>query len=510
MVTLKRCALLFFVIFSSLAQAQNDISTRAGISMEEGLQVHESIIRFLESRPCEFGIRTECDKPLSLKDIETLKGLFKRLDSWNQVTFKEIVPSTDHLKGLPFEIVKGNIFSIEEKVRTNKKEKYIRIVLNPNEPLSQNFLNDVRISAASTLTMYDGLFRLSHVLGKAKKIRAIMEYDIGPESRILKDTFGRGMNEKLWANTENHLDLLKRVAQFSYNANYFEQYIAHSFTASKIKDKDFAYRMKSVLFLGGMLSQTQFMNAVEKIAFALSKFFGNTVGQVQTRDGKLKALAANPSWMNSIKSKLQPLDILLEKTPFRLTDHFIPGHYGHVAIWLGNPEEILSYTVNYQGREIALLDHPLMFPHLERLSQGKLVLEALREPGVTMNTLEHFMDIDDLLILRSNHLRSNGEKVLKALEQFGKPYDFGFDVETESSIVCSELIYIVYDDHSWPVERSAGRYTISPDHVAWKTMNDAQLDLVLMYHDGKEIKANALETLRGLLEQRSGITGGPF
>src|SRR5690606_29067670 len=161
------------------------------------------------------------------------------------------------------------------------------------------------------------------------------------------------------------------------------------------------------------------------------------------------------------------------------TDRFIPGHFGHVAFWLGQPEELISFTVQHEGREIPLLDHPAMLPYLERFSQGKLVLEALREPGVTMNTLEHFMDIDDFLVLRSSEVQEPGEKILTAVKQFGKPYDFNFDIETEEAIVCSELIYMVLDEVSWPTDRSMGRYTISPDHIAWKSMDNC-LDPVVL------------------------------
>lgn len=503
----KRGALVLLFLMSSYSYARNDVSTRASLNMEEGIQVNESIVNFLEARPCEFGIRSDCDRPLSLRDIQTLKSMFKRLDDWNKVTFDEIVPVTDHLRGMTFEISKGNSFSIREVSKPLSKEKYLKITIG-NDSHSIEFLKDVRISAASHLVMYDSLFKLSHILAKAKKIRAILEYDIGPDSRILNDTFKRGMSEKNWSNIQNHMKLLEKVSQFKYYATYFEQYIAQSFTASKIKDRDFNFRMKNVLLLGGMLTQTQAANTLEKIAFKLSQIFGNTVGQVQTRSGKLKALATNSEWVNSMKSKLRPLDMLLEKTPFRLTDHFIPGHYGHVAIWLGSPEEVLNYKVTYEGQEISLLDHPLMFPHLERLSQGKLILEALREPGVTMNTLEHFMDIDDFLVLRSESLENPGEKILMALKQFGKPYDFGFDVETENAIVCSELIYMVYDDQYWPTDRSMGRHTISPDHVAWKAI-DGCLDPVVLYHDGLEVTQDKTNVLRGFLEQRGGIVYTP-
>lgn len=504
----------FFIFFfiSTLAFAQNDYSGRAVKGMNEGIEINETIIQFMLARPCQVGLTEGCHKPLSLKDIETLKGLFKRLGDWDKETFQVLIPETDHLKGLRFEFKRGSRLSLTEAFRFNpntlSKEKYLQIIYNPDERESRLFLRDVQITAASTLVMYDNFFKLSHVLAKAKKIRSILEYDVGPHSRVLKETFSRAMNEKLWNNTRVHLELLEKISLLNLQTSFFEQYIAQSFTASKMKDKDFVYRMKNVLFMGSILSQTQFLNFIEKIATKLSQIFGNTAGQVQFRDGKLKTKGADAKWMSALKNRLKPLDLLLEKTPFRLTDHFVPGHYGHVALWLGKPEEIMSYKVQFNGKEIPLLDHPEVFPFLEKLSQGKLVLEALREPGVTMNTLEHFMDIDDLLVLRSDELSGEGEKFLKALRQFGKPYDFSFDVETETSIVCSELIYVVYNDYAWTTNRTAGRYTVSPDHVAWKAMDNC-LEPIVMFHDGQEILNFRAQKLEKLLSQRGGIGHTP-
>jgi uncharacterized protein YycO len=332
---------------------------------------------------------------------------------------------------------------------------------------------------------------------------------LGSDVHILRDTFSAALDEKVWNSTKNNLSFLETSAFPQLRINYFEQYIAKSFTASKIKDDDFIFRMRNVLFIERILSETQFLNALDKLVQRISQIFGNTAGQVQTRDGKLKVLAKDPTVMNAFKAKLKPLDILLEKTPFRLTDHFIPGHYGHVAVWLGRPEEIVEYKVMYQGQEILLLDHPLVGKYLEQMSQGKLIVEALREPGVTVNTLEHFMDIDDFLVLRSNRLEDIGEKILRTIEQIGKPYDFNFDVETERSIVCSELVYRVFDDQQWPTDRTMGRYTISPDHVAWKAI-DSCLKPIIMFHDGTEVTQNMTGELKLLLEQRGGISYSPI
>jgi uncharacterized protein YycO len=220
----------------------------------------------------------------------------------------------------------------------------------------------------------------------------------------------------------------------------------------------------------------------------VSRFFGNTVGLCEVRKGKLHA---DPAVAADLKAHLQPLDILLEKTPFRLTDKFIPGHFGHVAIWLGTEAELMAAGV---------WDHPVVRPYQNRIRQnnedahskdGGHVLEALR-PGVTLNTLEHFLNVDDVLVLRPARMRRDAEAVREALllafRQVGKQYDFNFDVNTTDRIVCSELAYVCLPRIDWPTEKTMGRNTISPDQVAQMALlSDAPLEPVCFYHDGQRV-----------------------
>ena len=217
----------------------------------------------------------------------------------------------------------------------------------------------------------------------------------------------------------------------------------------------------------------------------LSRFFGNTIGLYESRKGKLYG---NKEAKNNIQSKLQPLDILLEKTPFRLTDKLIPGHFGHVAIWIGTKAELT---------DMGLWDHNYVKPYRE-LIENKVdptskdknhIIEALRS-GVQLSTLDDFMNIDDLAILRPvfNDSKKNQLKkqaLIMAFRQIGKKYDFNFDVNTTDKIVCSELAYVSYSTIDWPTEKTLGRHSISPDHVAKQAWNDVPLKLVLFYHDGK-------------------------
>lgn len=219
-----------------------------------------------------------------------------------------------------------------------------------------------------------------------------------------------------------------------------------------------------------------------------SQAFGNAVGLVETRRGKLYD---RHDVLLEVYGNLQPGDILLEKTPFRLTDAFIPGHWGHVAIWVGNEEQL---------RELGIWEHPLVQRYQQDIRKGRGVVEALRE-GVTMNKLKHFLNVDDLAVLRHEQLSpaQRSEVVLQALRQVGKAYDFNFDVETTDRIVCSELVYHAYGDLRWPVARHLGRATISPDNVAVKATGDGPFAVTLLYHRGLPVREEPRQRMAELV-----------
>ncbi|MFZ2267440.1 MAG: YiiX/YebB-like N1pC/P60 family cysteine hydrolase [Azonexus sp.] len=207
-----------------------------------------------------------------------------------------------------------------------------------------------------------------------------------------------------------------------------------------------------------------------------SLLFGNAAGLVETRRGKLDGQAPV---LEKLATTARAGDVLLEKTPFRLTDAFIPGHWGHVAVWVGSETEL---------RQLGIWEHPVVRPHQANIRAGRGVVEALRA-GVKMNTLAHFLNIDDLALLRPKQLTDaeRVEVVLQTLRQVGKAYDFNFDVESTDRIVCSELVYHAYGDVRWPTARHLGRVTISPDNVAIEAIGEGSFDIGLLYHDGQEV-----------------------
>lgn len=234
----------------------------------------------------------------------------------------------------------------------------------------------------------------------------------------------------------------------------------------------------------------------------ISGLFGNTLGLYESRKGKLYG---DEDALKNIQATLQPLDILLEKTPFRLTDKLIPGHFGHVAIWTGTKSELI---------DIGIWNDMHVEPYASQMSSETnpnskdehQIIEALRS-GVQLSTLEHFMNIDDFAILRP--IFDDGEKdtlskeaLLLAFRQLGKKYDFNFDVNTTDKIVCSELAYVSFPSMDWPTEKTLGRHSISPDHVAKLAWNNLPLELIMFYHDGQLVdKLIQVEKMKELMLQ---------
>jgi hypothetical protein len=209
---------------------------------------------------------------------------------------------------------------------------------------------------------------------------------------------------------------------------------------------------------------------VSDMTYRVSRTFGNTAGRVRWRKGYL---LNNQKIYDEIYKNIQPLDIISEKTYFALTDKFIPGHFGHNAIWLGTKEQLI---------ELGMWDHPVIAPYQKQIEAGKNLIEVDRS-GSHLKSLEDFMNVDELAILRINQLdftRVSIERIYNILlAQVGKIFDFNFDVETTDTLVCSELIYQSFEEVTWPTEPYLGRTTISPDNVASLALyDDSPLDLV--------------------------------
>ncbi len=481
--------LIFLFAGTATAQLEN---------FERGLRANAQLIAFLEEHRCEIGLVLDCQRPLSAGSVRQLKEHFRELADWKREAFLEIIPQNDWVSGRPVITSAGPRFTLQEVERYNsqtlRRGPHLLVTLG-DDAESREYLQRAGLAAATYLVLYDNIFRLSELFSRARKLRSIITNDMGPEGQLFYETFKTTLDEKIWSRMTVLVEFLagKTVAP-----EELQQYLKSSFTALAVREKNILMALKSTLLIRRNLSEAIFYDRLEKVLMILSQVFGNAIGSIQFRSGKLKPLASSEVFLKATRGKLRPLDILFERTPFRLTDKFIPGHFGHVALWLGSVAELTAMTASFQGAQIPLLAHPDARPHLEKLAHGKLIAEVLRGPGVTLNPLENFLDIDDLLVMRPAPVSSPGDHVLRALRLLGRPYDFSYDIETEESLICSELIYRVFEEEEWPTTWELGRRTMNPDHVAWKALTDGH-DPVLFYKDGKEVTSDLRQVLRSTL-----------
>lgn len=371
--------------------------------------------------------------------------------------------------------------------------------VDPLDAEGQEQLFKTRISLNAALVLYDNYMLGLYPYYKSRKMRKLLNTDFVVGGKFEFDEI-----------TDSFFDVSQRTKMYMA-IQLFQKDVAYKEekkVAVSAEEKYFDmltiqspfYNFMSEKYKG-IVDPSSFRNLSNKIfdrsrfvgdlfTYSSSKVFGNSVGLVAFRKGTMTKLSRKEK--ASITNSMKPLDILLEKTPFRLTDKFIPGFYGHVAIWVGKEEEL---------KALGVWEHEKVKPYHKAIRDGHFIIEALR-PGVQINTLDHFLNIDDMLVLRDQSLTDEQRRdfLIRAFTQVGKEYDFNFDVETDRKIVCSEIVYVVFHNIDWPTDKALGRHTISPDHVAGK-VRDGILVPVLMYSDGEKVEGDLFKAVESKLNE---------
>lgn len=372
-------------------------------------------------------------------------------------------------------------------------------------------LKDTMAYLTVALTMYDNFLATQLRLYGLKKIRRFLntgDSAIGKRKNLFKKSVKRFASYKFRKrmrraikNYEYHF--LKSIDKYKDDPQMMKmhQIIAQSYTYQRLANQNFwegtgdyiniLWRKMKI----GYLDKVDFINrASKKTVYLISKGFGNTVGLVQFRNGHLYN---DGEFLNQVISYAKPLDIILEKTPFRLTDRFIPGFWGHAAIYIGNEVQL---------KELGMWDHPEIVPYHDRIRLGQTIIEALRS-GVEINSFKHFSNIDDFVLMRQKEAWEPEEaraSILRAFRQIGKVYDFAFNVETPESIVCSELHYTVFRYLEFQTTKVLGRHTINVDQVSFQGYSGQAFEPHILYLGGVEITENIQEEFDRLVEMEQG------
>lgn len=207
-----------------------------------------------------------------------------------------------------------------------------------------------------------------------------------------------------------------------------------------------------------------------------------------------------------MKDEMEPGDIMVQRRNWYMTNVGIPGFWTHSALYTGSLEDMNSYFT-----EIFPYDNHVNFSsYLESINPKIFKLYLSRDSndfefsvieskanGVELYSLEESAYADYIGVLRPRLEKIDKMKsLLRAFENFGKPYDFDFDFETRDELVCSELIYDSYLENSeknglhLDLSLINGRKIFTPTNFVIKYSNEynnqsRELDFVY-FLDGNE------------------------
>jgi hypothetical protein len=180
--------------------------------------------------------------------------------------------------------------------------------------------------------------------------------------------------------------------------------------------------------------------------------------------------AIDESALDHLAKQLRPGDLLLTRTEHKATTALLPGFFGHVAIYFGQPVDVVR---------AGLASRPAVKRALSatagKRSPWGWVVEA-RHSGVVVQPIEHALACDHVLVLRPAQRENEiWARLGSAFEHLGKPYDFDFDFGRSSHIVCSELVYRSMHNvgpFSFSLTKRMGRYTLTVDDIARQYLSD--------------------------------------
>ena len=275
--------------------------------------------------------------------------------------------------------------------------------------------------------------------------------------------------------------------------------------------------------------------------FRFKRLFTDIVTKVSTWLGDTKIKRRNDDYYNGktyitlkqakeFEQLLEPGDIMISRTNWFLSNAFLPGFWPHSFIYLGNAhklkqlDELQEVKEHYASKCFSLnlqCDSFTSFlstykytanafkQYLRKAKDGheKVLIEATSD-GVHFSSIRHTFLNDFLAAMRP---KTSPLKKAKAIEKsmnfYGLPYDFDFDFDTHSSLVCSEVVAksfsnIVNFDYDRKnalyVEEYLNRYSL-PVIGILKKMVDENI------HHQRESELEFVGFLKGVPEKKMAI-----
>lgn len=208
---------------------------------------------------------------------------------------------------------------------------------------------------------------------------------------------------------------------------------------------------------------------VYKTRYGMQSLIGGACAGLRTTFSYQPALTQ--SVFEQLRSILKTGDVLLVRAEEKLTSAMLPGFWAHAALFVGSRSDL---------ERLGIASHKHVSRHLDDVERHSKphgsVIEAI-SPRVLINSLEASLHADHVAVLRPN-LPANeiGAAVAEAFGHLGKPYDFEFDFNVSTRLVCTEVIYRSYHRRGtiqFSLVKRLGRFTLTADDIAAVVLNGA-------------------------------------
>jgi permuted papain-like amidase YaeF/Yiix C92 family enzyme len=174
--------------------------------------------------------------------------------------------------------------------------------------------------------------------------------------------------------------------------------------------------------------------------------------------------------IRAVARSLSPLDLIVERGPLKVSDVFIPGHFKHVAVYLG-PR--LSMEIQWICHR-----HGRVGPVRRQLT----VLEATRH-GVRLAPVHTFFrGVDTFVVLRGKRA-SAAERhwvASRAADELGKEYDYLFDLSDHQRQFCCKLVSGLFPAMPFADLLRAGAALVPDDFVVPASRGDQRAPRAVM------------------------------
>lgn len=232
---------------------------------------------------------------------------------------------------------------------------------------------------------------------------------------------------------------------------------------------------------------------IHQVQYQTQSLVSTWIGDFKIRQPHLGKALIGKEQLAKLAAVLQPGDILLERRNWYLSNAFLPGYWPHGAVYVGTAEQLRKRGLDQQSD---VVKHWEEFAAKDHEGHEHVIIEAVSE-GVVFSSLEHSIGgADSVAVLRPKVDESEkNESIIRAFRYAGRPYDFEFDFETPSKLVCTEVVYRAYGGNSgtiqFPLEAIMGRQTMPAINLVKKfhqeyDSDDAQFEFVA-FIDGDEL-----------------------